>query len=126
MFLVVNSITLFALTILLVRHIWCLGGNVTTIESWEIERHETLVRRARARGGYLEGPDGVRVRIRKQEFPYDIGILPNIRQGMGGSVLSWLWPLTATPSNESGLNFETNEFEGTASLIDLLKLISYE
>ena len=67
----------------------------------------------------------MRVRIRKQEFPYDIGILPNIRQGMGGSVVSWPWPFTATPSNESGLDFETNGFEGTASLVDLLKLINY-
>ena len=67
----------------------------------------------------------MRVRIRKQEFPYDIGIVPNIRQGMGGSVVSWLWPFTATPSNESGLDFETNGFEGTACLIKLLKLTSY-
>ena len=116
---------MFALAVLLVRNIWCLGGNVTTIEGWEIERHETLVRRARGRGGYLEGPDGVRVRIRKQEFPYDIGIIPNIRQGMGGHVVSWLWPFTATPSNESGLNFETNGFEGTSCLTNLLKLTSF-
>ena len=116
---------MFALAVLLVRNIWCLGGNVTTIEGWEIERHETLVRRARGRGGYLEGPDGVRVRIRKQEFPYDIGIIPNIRQGMGGHVVSWLWPFTATPSNESGLNFETNGFEGISCLTNLLKLTSF-
>ena len=89
---------------------------MTTIEGWEIERHETLVRRARTRGGYLHGPDGIRVKIRKQEFPYDIGILGNIKQGMGGSFLSWLWPFTATPSNEYGLEFETNGFEGTACL----------
>ena len=67
-------------------------------------------------GGYLDGPDGTRVRITKQEFPYDIGILHNIRQGMGGSSLTWLWPFTTTPSNESGLDFETNGFEGTACL----------
>ena len=120
-----NSIILFVLAILLGRNIWCLGGNVTTIEGWEIERHETLVRRARVQRGYLEGPDGVRIRIKKQEFPYDIGIVPNIRQGMGGPVVSWLWPFTATPSNESGLDFETNGFEGTACLINLLKLMSY-
>ena len=113
-FFVVNSTTLFAIAVLLLRNLWCLGGNVTTIEGWEIERHETLVRRARARGGYLHGPDGIRVKIGRQEFPYDIGILRNIRQGMGGSLLSWLWPFTATPSNESGLEFETNGFEGTA------------
>ena len=111
-FLVVNSVTLFALAILLARNVWCLGGNVTTIEGWEIERHETLVRRARALGGYLDGPDGVKVEIVKQEFPYDIGIVRNMIQGMGGTPLSWLWPFSGTPSKESSLDFETNGFEG--------------
>jgi palmitoyltransferase len=82
---VVNSLTLFALAILLVRTTWALGANVTTIESWEIERHKTLLRRARYFGGFLDGPDGIKVRIKKQEFPYDIGIFSNIRAGMGGS-----------------------------------------
>lgn len=88
---------------------------MTTIEGWEIERHETLVRRARVRGGYLYGPDGMTVNIRKQEFPYDIGILENMKQGMGGSLMLWLWPFAPTPSNESGLEFETNGFEDPSS-----------
>lgn len=75
--------TLFALAVLLIRSVWCLAVNTTTIEGWEIERHAALVRRARYLGGYLDGPDGVRVRIVKQEFPYDIGIWQNIKQGMG-------------------------------------------
>lgn len=82
---VVNSLTVFALFILLVRSLWSLIFNTTTIESWEIERHETLVRRARVLGGYLEAPDGKRILIKKQEFPYDIGIWSNVKQGMGGS-----------------------------------------
>jgi hypothetical protein len=57
--------------------------NTYTIEGWEIERHETLVRRARYLGGYLDGPDGVKVRIVKQEYPYDIGLWQNVVQGMG-------------------------------------------
>ena len=81
----VNSLTVFALFILLVRSLWSLGTNTTTIESWEIERHNTLLRRARHFGGYLEAPGGARIRIRKQEFPYDIGIWQNIKAGMGGS-----------------------------------------
>ncbi|KUL82615.1 hypothetical protein ZTR_10259 [Talaromyces verruculosus] len=111
--LVVNSLTLFALFVLLVRSIWAIGANVTTIESWEIERHKTLLRRARYFGGYLDGPDGMKVRIRKQEFPYDVGILSNVKAGMGGSwnILSWFWPLASTPDRKSGLDFEVNEFE---------------
>lgn len=83
--LVVNSVTLCALFLMFVRSLWSLGSNTTTIESWEIERHETLLRRARVLGGYLDGPDGVKVRIERQEFPYDIGIWKNVKQGMGGS-----------------------------------------
>ena len=83
--IIVNSITLTALAVLLSRTIWLLGANTTTIETWEIERHKKLLRRARVFGGYLDGPDGIKVRIQKQEFPYDIGIWQNIRQGMGGS-----------------------------------------
>ena len=107
-----NSITWFALSILLLRTIWSLGANVTTIETWEIARHETLIRRARVSGGYLDGPDGIKVKVTRQEFPYDIGIVRNICQGMGSKPFSWLWPFAATLSNESGLQFETNGFEG--------------
>ena len=84
---------------------------MTTIESWEIERHSRLLRRARVFGGYLDGPDGVKVRIQRQEFPYDIGIWRNITQGMDSWFSpNWLWPFAATPCS-SGLEFETNGFE---------------
>jgi palmitoyltransferase len=99
------------LVILLIRTVWSLCGNVTTIESWEIERHGRLLRRSRVFGGYLDGPNGVKVRIQKQEFPYDIGIWRNITQGMdSGLPVKWLWPFAATPRS-NGLEFETNGFE---------------
>jgi palmitoyltransferase len=107
-----NSITLFALGILCIRNMWCAAVNTTTIEGWEIERHATLLRRARHFGGYLEAADGSSIRIKKQEFPYDIGIWQNIVQGMGtANPLMWLNPFAPTPSLESGLAFETNGFE---------------
>ncbi|OAL35232.1 hypothetical protein AYO20_05486 [Fonsecaea nubica] len=109
--IIVNTLTLFLVSVTFLRTIWGLGANVTTIESWEIERHEQLLRRARALGGYLDGPDGIRVKIVKQEFPYDIGIWNNIVQGMGtANFLAWFWPFSATPTS-SGLVFETNGFE---------------
>lgn len=110
--LVANSITLFALGVLFLRNVWCLAVNTTTIEGWEIERHKTLLRRARHFGGYLSTPDGQQIRIKRQEFPYDIGIFANIAQGMGSAnPLSWLNPFAATPTTASGLSFETNDFE---------------
>lgn len=106
---VVNSLVLFALVLLLGRTTWDMALNQTTIETWEIERHETLLRRARYLGGYLDGPDGTRVRIEHQEFPWDIGIWANICQAMGTkNLLAWLWPLASSPSVESGLVFEHN------------------
>ncbi|MCJ1344790.1 Palmitoyltransferase [Peltigera leucophlebia] len=110
-FSVVNSTTLFALAILLVRNIWCLGANVTTIEGWEMERHETLLRRAKVLGGYLDGPNGIKVKIDRQEFPYDIGIFKNMSQAMGGNGLFWLWPFARSLLNGDGLQFEINGFE---------------
>ena len=106
---------LFVLSLLLVRNIWQLCGNIYTIESWEIERHESLVHRSKKFGGYLDGPNGVKMRITKQEFPYDIGICQNIQQGLDSNPLLWLWPFALTPKNESGLQFETNGFEGIQS-----------
>ncbi|MCJ1396970.1 Palmitoyltransferase [Xylographa trunciseda] len=111
LYLVLNFVTLFTLVVMFLRSLWSLCTNVTTIESWEIERHKTLLRRSRALGGYLEGSDGSRIRITKQEFPYDIGIWNNITQGMQGGPLVWLWPLAATSPISSGLAFEVNEFE---------------
>jgi len=83
------------------------------IESWEVERHEALVEKARYLGGYVHGPGGRRVRIQKQEFPYDIGIWKNLVQGMGGSnVLAWILPFGGGPENNSGWGpWEENGFE---------------
>ncbi|KAJ4287233.1 Palmitoyltransferase [Kalmusia sp. IMI 367209] len=135
---VINSITVFAIGVLLVRNIWCLAVNTTTIEGWEIERHKTLLRRARHFGGMLQTPDGTAVPIKRQEFPYDIGIWSNITQGMGTAnvrhppslSLSPLLqntnkpsslpapimaqPLAATPPMQTGLAFPTNGFEDPA------------
>ena len=74
--------------------------NITTIEDWEIDRHETLLRRAKAMGGYLDGPDGMQVRIKRQEFPFDIGIWSNVKQGMGtGNVCVCELPSLFPPAN---------------------------
>lgn len=109
--IIVNSLTLFMVGITFIRALYALCTNVSTIESWEIERHEQLLRRAKVLGGYLEGPDGSRVRIRRHEFPFDIGIARNMAAVMDSSnPISWLFPLARTPTS-SGVTFETNGFE---------------
>lgn len=112
-----NSLVLFALILLVGRTLWSLALNTTTIEGWEIERHEAVLRRARESGGYLEGPDGNRVRIEHQEFPYDVGIWRNICLGMGTrNPLSWMWPFAVSPTVDSGLSFPHNEIDGISEI----------
>lgn len=109
--IVSNSMTLLLVGIMLCRGIYMIATNVTTIEGWEIERHQQLLRRARVMGGYLDGPDGIKVQIDRHEFPYDIGIWQNMRDNMGTwNVLAWFWPFARGTSND-GLEFETNGFE---------------
>ncbi|KFX88880.1 hypothetical protein V490_07362 [Pseudogymnoascus sp. VKM F-3557] len=107
-----NTLTLFILLILLVSAGNSLAMNTTMIESWVIERHESLANKARYHGGFVHGPGGRRIRIRKQEFPYDIGIWQNLVQGMGTpNVLSWFLPFAGGPDNETGWEFPVNGFE---------------
>ena len=101
------------MVLLLGRSVWGLALNITTIESWEVERHHALLRRARVLGGQLDGPDGTKVRIEHQEFPWDIGIFSNFRQAMGTwNLLAWAWPFAFGPSVDSGLVYEHNEIDG--------------
>ena len=103
--------TLFLVGISCIRAIWVLASNTTMIEGWEIERHSRLMRRSRTLGGYLDGPDGIKIKMERQEFPYDVGIWVNICQGMGSkNPLAWIWPFAATP-HSNGLEFDVNEFE---------------
>ena len=113
MLVVTNSLTLFALTILLGRTIWSICLNMTTIEGWEVERHHAILRRARVLGGYLNGPDGAKVRIEHQEFPFDVGIWSNICIGMGTrNPLVWLWPFARSPRVEQTLDIQHNLIDG--------------
>ena len=106
---VTNSLVLFALVLLLGRTIWSTALNMTTIESWELERHHTLLRRARVLGGYLYGPDGKQIRIEHQEFPWDVGIWDNFVAALGTrNILAWAWPLARTVPVERGFQFEHN------------------
>jgi len=108
----VNSLTLFALSILLIRAAYSLAMNTTMIESWEIERHEALVNRSRKTGGYVYANGGQRMRVERQEYPYDIGIWKNLSQGMGMDVVPmWFLPFGGAPSIKSAANYEVNGFE---------------
>ncbi|PNS20435.1 hypothetical protein CAC42_5885 [Sphaceloma murrayae] len=109
---IVATLTLVGLLILFLRTLYSLATNTTTIESWEIDRHSVLLRRARLSGGFLTGPNGTQIRITKQEFPYDIGIWANLVQGMDSSnPIAWFWPFASSAEVTAGTAFEVNGFE---------------
>lgn len=108
------SVCLFIMSLILLKSGYGLLMNTTQIERWEIERHEALVERSRKAGGYVYGPGGGKVWIAKQEFPYDVGIWENLKQGMGSAnPLAWFWPLAASPPIDDALDWDVNDFEGT-------------
>jgi len=113
----VNSITLFALTVLFVGATHGLAINTSMIEHWEIERHEALIDRSRKLGGYIYANNGKRVRVQHQEYPYDVGIWKNLVQGMGTrNVLIWLLPFGGAPSVKTATDWEVNGFEDVGML----------
>lgn len=64
----------------------------------------------------MQAPGGQRLRITRQEFPYDIGIWNNIVQGMGTAIPPlWFFPLGGNPevnaTTGDGLVWEENGFE---------------
>ncbi|KAE8448555.1 hypothetical protein EG329_009436 [Mollisiaceae sp. DMI_Dod_QoI] len=108
----INAFTLFALSILLSRAIYSLITNTTMIESWEIERHEALIERSRKSGGWVYANGGQKVRVKRQEFPYDIGVWKNLVQAFGTrNVLLWVLPFGGAPGVESAGSWEENGFE---------------
>lgn len=113
--LALNALTLFILTVLFVTSCHGLALNYTMIEKMEMETNEKLWRRAKKSGGYVSAPGGRRLRITKQEFPYDIGIWKNIVQAMGTSnpilwFLPWVPPRWSV-QNAEAWEYETNGFE---------------
>jgi palmitoyltransferase len=109
---IVNGFTLFALLLLLVQSGRSLLTNTTMIESWEVERHETLVARARKQGGFVYASGGYRVRVEQQEFPYDIGFWKNLCQAMGTTyIFMWALPFGGGPGIGSAGTWEVNGFE---------------
>ncbi|KAF8945332.1 Palmitoyltransferase [Haplosporangium gracile] len=101
-FLAVNIIVdggvLVAVGILCIYHLWCLMSNTSTIEVWEQEKVEAMVKKGK---------------LRKAKFPYDVGYLRNYRQILGESVWFWLWP---QPMQGSGTEFAVTDDKDAATV----------
>ncbi|KAF9647436.1 zf-DHHC-domain-containing protein [Thelephora ganbajun] len=91
-FLIMNYVTcvpvLAAVGAFSLYHLHCLLGNSTTIEGWEKDKVAKLVRRGE---------------IREIKFPYNLGMMKNVKAILGPNPLLWCWP-TVPPGD--GLSFE--------------------
>ena len=87
--------------------------NMTTIESWEFEKHESQFESGK---DWFLDDDGDKAPLERIEFPYDVGFLENVAQGMGTrNFLLWLFPFAPTPrlgkdGHGVGWRYEENGF----------------
>ncbi|KAF9099410.1 Palmitoyltransferase [Mortierella sp. AD031] len=101
-FLAVNILVdggvLLAVGILCSYHLWSLMTNTSTIEVWEQEKVEAMIKKGK---------------LRKAKFPYDVGCLRNYRQILGDNIFFWLWP---QPMQGSGTEFEVTDDKDAATV----------
>ncbi|OCF36404.1 palmitoyltransferase PFA4 [Kwoniella heveanensis BCC8398] len=79
-------------------HVYLACGNSTTIEGWEKDKVATLVRRGK---------------IKEIKYPYNIGIIENIKSVLGPNPLLWLWP---QKMRGDGLSFPVNPEAGDSDV----------
>ena len=73
--------------------------------------------RSRKTGGFVYANGGQRMRVQRQEFPYDVGFWKNICQGMGSAFPPlWFVPLAGAPREESAIDWEENGFEDVGKM----------
>ncbi|KAG0370612.1 DHHC palmitoyltransferase-domain-containing protein [Gamsiella multidivaricata] len=75
--IVVDGGVLLAVGFLTIYHLWSMISNTSTIEVWEQEKVDAMIKKGK---------------IRKVKYPYDVGCLRNYRQVLGESTWFWLWP----------------------------------
>ncbi|KAM0282589.1 hypothetical protein ACHAQH_002957 [Verticillium albo-atrum] len=106
----VNFLTSVALAIMLSTTTYNWLFNMTTIESWESDRHDDLVANRGGRAWW----DAGRPPYQRVEFPYDLGLFANLSQAMGTrNPLLWLVPVAGNPRVEgkgTGWEYEENGF----------------
>jgi palmitoyltransferase len=93
--------------------------NMTTIETWELEKHKSRFETGK---DWFADDEGAKVPLDKIEFPYDVGFFENLAQGMGTrNVLLWFFPFSPTPKlgkdgQGVGWQYEENGFNDRAGM----------
>ena len=87
----VSFVTEVALGLMLATTLKGWVFNMTTIEDWEVERHERSLER-----GWFDDERSVPEKV---EFPYDVGFFANMAQAMGTrNFLLWFFPFAGSPA----------------------------
>ncbi|KAF9977916.1 Palmitoyltransferase [Actinomortierella ambigua] len=94
----VDGGVLLAVGSLCVYHLWSLINNTSTIEVWEIEKVEKMIKAGK---------------MRKTKFPYDLGCKRNYRQVLGPRLWMCLWP---QKMHGTGLEYEVMDDKLAATL----------
>lgn len=80
-------------------HFYCIATNQTTIESWEKDRVQTMIRRGK---------------IRKVRYPYHLGTWHNVVSMLGSNPFLWCLPLRTIPDAD-GLTYDVAHGIGKSS-----------
>ncbi|KAF9210000.1 Palmitoyltransferase [Haplosporangium sp. Z 27] len=92
----VDGGVLLAVGMLAIYHLWSLMTNTSTIEAWEQEKVDAMIKKGK---------------LKKTKFPYDVGCFRNYRQVLGPRVWLWLWPQKMLGS---GTEFEVSNDKDAA------------
>ncbi|KAI1310196.1 Palmitoyltransferase [Mortierella claussenii] len=92
----VDGGVLLAVGVLTIYHFWSMISNTSTIEVWEQEKVEAMIKKGK---------------LRKTKFPYDVGCFRNYRQVLGPRFWLWLWPQQMMGS---GTEFEVTDDKDAA------------
>ncbi|KAF9580752.1 Palmitoyltransferase, partial [Lunasporangiospora selenospora] len=102
-FLVINVFVdggvLIAVGILCIYHLWSMISNTSTIEVWEREKVDAMIKKGK---------------MQKVKYPYDVGCVKNYKQVLGHK--PWLWFLWPHPLVDSGTEFEVIQDKHAAKI----------
>ncbi|KAI7872791.1 DHHC palmitoyltransferase-domain-containing protein [Spinellus fusiger] len=102
--LVLTFLVILGVGILGGYHIYCVTTNTTTIEGWEKGKTLTMKRMGK---------------VQNVKYPYDHGIMSNLRSVLGPQPLLWLWPRTMVGT---GLYFSINAENSNVEAVEAVEL----
>jgi hypothetical protein len=101
---------LIAVGVFSLFHLWSIVTNTTTIEGWEKDKVASLKRRGKIREVrfppflFHSAIESYLPSLSQYRYPYNLGVLPNLKAVLGKNTFLWCWPQSAPGS---GLSYPT-------------------